>query len=58
MLKKAHYTTLNKEIIIELQKAVEGIYNSELEQVKVIQQIQTNQLKTYQVFQLRSNYAR
>ena len=58
MLKKAHYTTVNKEIIIELQKAVERIYNSELEQVKVIQQIQTNQLKTYQVFQLRSNYAR
>ena len=35
MLKKADYTTLKKEIIIELQKTVEGIFNSELEQFKV-----------------------
>ena len=35
MLKKADYTTLKKEIITELQKTVEGIFNSELEQFKV-----------------------
>ena len=35
MLKKAHDTTLIKEIIIELQKTVEGIFNWELEQFKV-----------------------
>ena len=35
MLKKAHYTTFKKEIIIELQKTVEGIFNLELEQFKV-----------------------
>ena len=29
MLKKAHYTTFKKEIIIELQKTVEGIFNLE-----------------------------
>ena len=34
MLKKAHYTTFKKEIIIELQKAVERIFNLELEQFK------------------------
>ena len=34
MLKKAHYTTFTKEIIIELQKTVEGIFNLELEQFK------------------------
>ena len=34
MLKKAHYTTFKKEIIIELQKTVEGIFNLELEQFK------------------------
>ena len=34
MLKKAHYTTFNKEIIIELQKTVEGIFNFELEKFK------------------------
>ena len=27
MLKKAHYTTFKKEIIIELQKTVDGIFN-------------------------------
>ena len=31
IVKNAHYTTLKKEIIIELQKTVEGIFNSELE---------------------------
>ena len=35
MLKKAHYTTLKNEIITELQKTVEGIFKSELEQFKV-----------------------
>ena len=35
MLKKAHYTTFKKEIVIELQKTVEGIFNFELEQFKV-----------------------
>ena len=35
MLKKTHYTTFKKEIIIELQKTVEGIFNLELEQFKV-----------------------
>ena len=34
MLKKAHYTTFTKEIIIELQKAVEGIFNFELQKFK------------------------
>ena len=34
MLKKAHYTTFKIEIIIELQKTVEGIFNLELEQFK------------------------
>ena len=34
MLKKAHYKTFKKEIIIELQKTVEGIFNLELEQFK------------------------
>ena len=33
-LKKAHYITFKKEIITELQKTVEGIFNSELEQFK------------------------
>ena len=35
MLKKAHYTTFKNEIITELQKTVEGIFKSELEQFKV-----------------------
>ena len=35
MLKKAHYTTLKIENVIELQKIVEGMFNSELEQFKV-----------------------
>ena len=35
MLKKAHYATFKKEIIIELQKRVEGIFNLELQQFKV-----------------------
>ena len=34
MLKKAHYTTFKKQIIIELQKTVEGIFNLELVQFK------------------------
>ena len=34
MLKKAHYATFKKEIIIELQKSVEGIFKSGLEQSK------------------------
>ena len=34
MLKKALYATFNKEIIIELQKTVQGIFNLELEQCK------------------------
>ena len=34
MLIKAHYTTFKKEIIIELQKMVAGIFNLELEQFK------------------------
>ena len=34
MLKKTHYTTFKKEIIIELQKTVLGIFNLELEQFK------------------------
>ena len=34
MLKEAHYTTFKKEIIIELQKTVERIFNLELEQSK------------------------
>ena len=34
MVKKVHYTTFKKEIIIELQKTVEGIFNLELEQFK------------------------
>ena len=34
MLEKAHYTTFKKEIIIELQKKVEGIFKSELFKVK------------------------
>ena len=34
MLKKTHYTTFKKEIIIELQKTVLGISNLELEQFK------------------------
>ena len=34
ILKKAHYTTFKKEIIIELQKTVQGIFNLELEQFK------------------------
>ena len=34
MLKKAHYTTFKKEIITELQKTIEGIFKSELEQFK------------------------
>ena len=33
-VKKAHYRTFKKEIIIELQKTVEGIFNLELEQFK------------------------
>ena len=32
MLKKARYATFKKEIIIELQKTVEGTFNLELEQ--------------------------
>ena len=35
MLRKAHYTTFKNEIIAELQKIVEGIFKSELEQFKV-----------------------
>ena len=35
ILKKAHYTTLKREMIMQLQKRVEGIFNSELEQFKV-----------------------
>ena len=35
MLKKAHYTTFKNEIITELQKTVEGIFRSELEQFKI-----------------------
>ena len=35
MLKRAHYTTFKKDIIIELQKTVEGIFNFESEQFKV-----------------------
>ena len=35
MLKKAHYTTFKNEITTELQKTVEGILKSELEQFKV-----------------------
>ena len=34
MLKKAHYTTFKKEIIIELQKTFVRIFNLELEQFK------------------------
>ena len=34
MLKKAHYTTFKKEIIIELQKTAERIFNLKLEQFK------------------------
>ena len=34
MLKKALYATFKKEIIIELQKTVQGIFNLELEQFK------------------------
>ena len=34
MLKKAPYTTFKKEIIIELQKTVDGILNLGLEQFK------------------------
>ena len=34
VLKKAHYTNFKKEIIIELRKTVEGIFNLELEQFK------------------------
>ena len=34
MLKEAQYTTFKKEIIIELQKTVERIFNLELEQSK------------------------
>ena len=34
MLKKAHYTTLKKEIIIALQKKIERIFSSELLHVK------------------------
>ena len=35
MLKKAHYTTFKNEIITELEKTVERIFKSELEQFKV-----------------------
>ena len=34
MLKKALYATFKKEIVIELQKTVQGIFNLELEQFK------------------------
>ena len=34
MLKKTHYATFKYEIIIELQKTVEGIFKSELEKFK------------------------
>ena len=34
MLKKAHYKTFKKEIIIELPKTVEGIFKTELEKFK------------------------
>ena len=34
MLKKAHYTIFKKEIIVELQKTVKGIFKSALEQFK------------------------
>ena len=34
MLKKAHYATFKNEIIIKLQKSVEGIFKSGLEQFK------------------------
>ena len=34
MLEKAHYTTFKKEVIVELQKTVEGIFKSDLEQFK------------------------
>ena len=35
MLRKAHYTAFKNEIITELQKTVEGIFKSKLEQFKV-----------------------
>ena len=43
MLKNVHYTTFKKEIIIELQKRVEGIFNLELQNSK------GNQRKYYQI---------